>query len=430
MTLGEYIKRLRKAKGWKQSEAAQRCGLKQSILSRIEAGRIARPTSDTLEKIARALDASLESLASLLAQESKPAEAVLRVGFAHCLFAAPLVLLAMQGTMLPGLEITSYGKKTGSPFALDPLWYTPKPRSRIPLAPRLNQTSQASQLADKYADTYNKLVEKEEYVIYTANELNQLLAANQIDCVVGARNVFDPSEGSLIFCARLLTAVGGSWGLLCWKSDWALAGKFENGGTNVVDDLPTRLHKDVKEGTKLVTFYPEGTTAERELVSWQESVGGDKLDPKPVLLTDWPRAEQEMEKTLNERQAFLLLCWEPVLSAVRSSVRSPDGRANSAFGKRWSGQERVPILTFDLMLTSEGLRTWAVSRTVRDFLSSLEDNIGKIKKAIDLGRTDSTIERIALYFGITPDECLNDIRRMDFELLYYPEWVRATALAR
>lgn len=54
MSVGTAVKRLREAHGWKQQDLADRSGIPQATLSRIERGIDNNPTQGTLEKLAAA----------------------------------------------------------------------------------------------------------------------------------------------------------------------------------------------------------------------------------------------------------------------------------------------------------------------------------------------------------------------------------------
>ena len=62
--IGSRIRRLREAKGFTQEELADSVGMMRSNISRIEAAKH-RPTLETLEKIAQALDVSVADLVAL-----------------------------------------------------------------------------------------------------------------------------------------------------------------------------------------------------------------------------------------------------------------------------------------------------------------------------------------------------------------------------
>ena len=57
--LGKYLRAEREARGWSARELAERSGVPDSTIVRIESGFIASPRPDKLSKIARALGLSL-----------------------------------------------------------------------------------------------------------------------------------------------------------------------------------------------------------------------------------------------------------------------------------------------------------------------------------------------------------------------------------
>ncbi len=61
MALHDNIKRLRKQKGWSQTELAEKIGSHLSHVNRIETGKY-KPSVDVLVKIADVFDASLDTL--------------------------------------------------------------------------------------------------------------------------------------------------------------------------------------------------------------------------------------------------------------------------------------------------------------------------------------------------------------------------------
>lgn len=60
MAVGVMVKRLRKQKGLTQTELSEKSGLLQTTISAIERGT--EPTTDTLRKLALALEVSSDSL--------------------------------------------------------------------------------------------------------------------------------------------------------------------------------------------------------------------------------------------------------------------------------------------------------------------------------------------------------------------------------
>lgn len=63
-SMGQRIRRLRKAKGWSQTDLAERSGLARATIARLELarGRERLPSFSTLEGLARAFDITLDEL--------------------------------------------------------------------------------------------------------------------------------------------------------------------------------------------------------------------------------------------------------------------------------------------------------------------------------------------------------------------------------
>ena len=60
--LGANIKRLRTQKGWSQDKLAKEADIPYTTITKIETGLIKAPSVFTVEKIANALDISIEKL--------------------------------------------------------------------------------------------------------------------------------------------------------------------------------------------------------------------------------------------------------------------------------------------------------------------------------------------------------------------------------
>lgn len=56
------LKKLRKQKGWSQEKLAREAGISYQTLIKIEQGRIKNPKLETLMKLAKSLDVSVDEL--------------------------------------------------------------------------------------------------------------------------------------------------------------------------------------------------------------------------------------------------------------------------------------------------------------------------------------------------------------------------------
>ena len=52
--LGEYVRRLRKSRGWTQEYLAERANVDQTFVSQVETGRVQRPSFEYLRRLADA----------------------------------------------------------------------------------------------------------------------------------------------------------------------------------------------------------------------------------------------------------------------------------------------------------------------------------------------------------------------------------------
>ena len=65
MTIGERIQRLRTQRGLSQADLAERSGVGQSLLSRIERGSRPNPTADILRRLAKTLGCTTDYLVGM-----------------------------------------------------------------------------------------------------------------------------------------------------------------------------------------------------------------------------------------------------------------------------------------------------------------------------------------------------------------------------
>jgi len=73
MDFGSALRALRLEKDYSQRELADRAGIDYTYLSKIERGRVAPPSEEVIEKLARHLDADPEELKTLAGKFSRVA---------------------------------------------------------------------------------------------------------------------------------------------------------------------------------------------------------------------------------------------------------------------------------------------------------------------------------------------------------------------
>lgn len=418
--LGEQIKNLRLEKRWKQAEAADKCELSQSVLSRIESGEITTPTAETMQKLANGFGVPYEDISKFAVANGQAGPSELRVGFAHSIWAAPVIPLAMDGPMPVGIRLTSYGYETGSEFHHKPYWYDSRPKEKLRVGPTLTGAE-----TEMHWPSYETWPAEDQLTTYSAADLDRLLKSGEIDCVVAAKNVFESHDALLIRCARILDCVGGSAALLVWKEQWEWAKDLEGTTPSLLDisEILDRAASGKKE-TPLSTFYPTGTNAEKGLEFFPQHLSQNSK-PIGISLNNWDRVATDLKTTLETEHAFLFLCWEPFLSYARAIFGASSVRSVTAI--HLSARAPVPYLSFDLFFTREKAKDWFASRSVRTFLSRVELNINNIKRAIsgNIEKAEITpvVRQIASYLSMSPKDCVRSLSEIDFGLLYYPDWL-------
>ena len=390
-------------------------------LSRIEAGEIITPTADTVQKLATGFGVSNDSLSEVAAANVENDASELRVGFAHCLWAAPVIPLAMEGPTPTGIELTSYGLYTAAELKYQPERDKSKQKGLIRVGPRLNNARTANGLPPS---GYELWPEDTHLTTYSAPDLDRLLKRGEIDCVVAAKNVFDSHDKLLIRCARIMDCVGSGTALLVWEPEWEWAPAFAVTETSLLD-----LSKPLNEAAKvnkrgLRCFFPGGTNAEKSLDFLPQDLK-DKLDRKSISLRNWKSVTESLRTALQDEHAFLFFCWEPFLSSARAMFH---GQTRSVVAVHLSDRKPVPYLSFDLFFTREKAKDWFASTNVRHFLSRVAHNIDKIKEAIQSKNNEApVIGQISSYLRMSPADCLRSLSEMDFGLLYYPDWLELSA---
>ena len=62
LSIGQNIRKIRKLKKWPMEALAEKAGVSMMCVWRVETGRTENPQFETIERIAKALDVSIDSL--------------------------------------------------------------------------------------------------------------------------------------------------------------------------------------------------------------------------------------------------------------------------------------------------------------------------------------------------------------------------------
>jgi transcriptional regulator with XRE-family HTH domain len=72
MSLGARVRQRREELRWSQQDLADRTGIQQTVISRIERGATLNPHKDVLLRLARALHCSIDWLVGLYEDDPRP----------------------------------------------------------------------------------------------------------------------------------------------------------------------------------------------------------------------------------------------------------------------------------------------------------------------------------------------------------------------
>jgi transcriptional regulator with XRE-family HTH domain len=407
-TLSQEIKRLRLQKNWNQTEAAKKCRINPSIFSRIESGKIERPTAETISKLAEGLSTSLEFLDSLIPK----VDDTLKIGFAHSLWAAPLIALRMEGPPFKGIKLTSYGEyQAAGSFDYHPHWYHAETKGSILVGPRFRRTTCDLPPGLSYHSDDSR------HSAYYASDLDRLLQNQDLDCVIATKQVFSGHDSMLLPCAMIMDCAFGEEELLVWKKNSTFAKPFSALPESSPVFWPQMAAKLKGQHKKLSIVYGRGTSAEKTA----ETLADFPVEKHPLVLRDWPAALAEIEHIYNEKGAFLLIGWEPLISWVRSRGNFSSVERTIKMYSKIGGP--TPYLSFDVMFSRKTAAKWIQSDTVTELLNQIRLHIQHLKVAVSAQKSDATIIRqIACYLDMDAQECLDGLSRIHFGLWFYPEW--------
>jgi XRE family transcriptional regulator of biofilm formation len=80
MPIGERIKARRRELGWTQEELARRLGVRQNVISRLEAGVVNNPSVSMIRRLARVLGVTADHLVGMYDEDQDDAGVLETVG--------------------------------------------------------------------------------------------------------------------------------------------------------------------------------------------------------------------------------------------------------------------------------------------------------------------------------------------------------------
>jgi transcriptional regulator with XRE-family HTH domain len=431
MTIGERVKHFRSLLGIAQGDLASRSGIDQANLSRLEGGTSLSPRDETLRAIAKGLasysDSRLPSEHEIHAQlESLRNAGVgarpLTIGFAHCLWAAPLVDL--RSTARSDMQ-------AGRPAPVQ-LTSRSEPENEKSAELLLGSVEAVDVPAGQMAPSKRTLQDRGA----TANELVTLLRREVLDGIVVARDVIQGQNRSLLTpCVEILHAVGGSMLLLVAKKD--VLPSFPDDGAGDLSALLQALRND-RGDVELPLYYAPATNAETHLnwlQGWLKKNPGPEatitrprpwLDPRPASLGHWRQVEDAARSALAEHKAIGLIAWDPHVAWLKDALGSEaESVSASGYLHQLGGLSDVPLpyVSFVLCLRKSIASHSATDPRFNNFLRSLEDQCRAITPEGAEEALVGTVKRVASYFQIDPAYCEEELRGLEFRVRYEPEWV-------
>ncbi len=423
-TIGEEIKKLREARGLSQAELVARAGIDASMLSRLENGKIKTPSEETIRKLASALDYSATKLLSYLnIEKNGTSRTVLRVGFGHCIWAAPVITLVMQ-SRISGMMVTSYGftRKQDEIIEHEPYWYDAEllRSSRIVKAgPSFVQCSEIKTIPKVVNWEFND----KNYTIksYTADDLIDLLLADDLDCIIVPGELYSPYQSLLIRCAYIMNSARSGCSLLA-------IGREVGERYDSFQDLLQHM-QNITNGPQVKTLFARGTIAQRQLDFYLSAYLSD-LQQYYVDLGDWNGFWQQSRDILETEGGLFFIGWEPQLSWLRKAIR--DWNKEYKFYEvelpEFIPRDELPdkreqYLTFDIMFrkSSKIFENYELSNIIQNFFAILNAAISEISHIRN--SQAPAVRLIAKYLDMPSEQCYNTLSKLNFALRFYPEWV-------
>jgi transcriptional regulator with XRE-family HTH domain len=423
MSIGEEIRELREEKDWSQSDLASKAGVDASILSRLESGFVKNPSRETIKKLAKALGVTSSRLLRQIKETRDDTEsALLRIGFGHCIWAAPIIALVME-TRIAGLKVTSYGhKKSGNDEAIyEPFWYDATELKRgkaIKAGPSYVKGSDIDRLPN--VEDWST---ESDLKAFTADDLVHLLLADEVDCIMVPGEHFKPYSSLLIRSAYIMNTARSGCSLLAIGNDLNKEKKYENFET-LLKNVQTGIN-----GPQVTTFFARGTIAERQLGFYLSQYAKD-LRQFYLDLGDWEKSWFQLKATLETEGGLFFIGWEPQLSWIQKKVKEfnkklavIEDKLPDLIPSDQLLDKRDQYLTFEIMFkrTSKWLENVETNNNLKNFFALINASISEISTITN--EQSPVVRLIAKYLDMESAACFKSLTSLNFSLRFYPDWI-------
>jgi transcriptional regulator with XRE-family HTH domain len=420
-TIGQEIKRRREKKEWSQKELSLESGVDPSVLSRLESDAIEKPTEETIRKLAKAFGISPAKLISFTQEEKESERIPLRVGFGHCIWAAPIIALIME-KRIAGYILTSYGYNKGNSNApnYEPYWYEGEEIQKSNILK--SGPSYVNCSDDRLIEVQNWEIDDKESSLraYTADELVNLLIAEKVDCIIAPGEIHKSYSSLLVRCAYIMNTS---------RSGCSLLAVCNNLNTTYTD-FETLL-KNMQNATNgpVTTLFPRATIAEKQLEFYLGKYWKD-LHQNYINVGVWKSLWLQLKGVLDAEGGFFFIGWEPQLSWIKKAIRDlnksysfidvelPDLIPRSQLPDR-----REQYLTFEIMFrkTSKMLENVEVSNEIKNFFALVNAAITEVSS---IPNQQAPVNRlIAKYLDMNSEVCYQTLSSLNFALRFYPDWI-------
>ena len=262
---------------------------------------------------------------------------------------------------------------------------------------------------------------------YTVDDLIRLVvsASPLLDGIVAAHEPIKHFEDEIIRCAQIMCAYGGCTLILAGEEKKL---KQIGTGTESSPETTEQMWRAIVEANlQLPVLYAPGTIAEKHLNLLNPNPDESKLDPVEVVdLGHWRNVEKKVMKVLKERELFAFIGWEPQISWLEAKL----GQLKQKELKIWPPEETrwlipaksLPYLSFDVIFRRDVLEEPALLNRIDFFLDQLNVKIKKLSGSKN-NPASPEVRQIAHYLNMNQRKCADALSDLNFDLLYYPEWV-------
>lgn len=446
----EFIRQRRKELNKPLSYVAEKADIAISTLSSIETGKLVSITDDLYLTI-------LDVLGSSEALES---QAKLTVGFGHCLWATPFILMLQNSEQLIGMEAYSFGELDAiDSESLKPIKIKEsKDIGEVP-GPDINQKTFMLAKNEQIDSGNQQLVTRGKNAKLKALTAPQLLD----DFESGQNNVLiippivleNYNRDKYLKIASLVYSSSGGTQLSIFSTNHLLTDHQVSLKKWI--DLLVKLNNDSDTGVmnKIIILYPRNTVCEQHykgpfsyfLSHWENLL----IEEEEIEdLADYEKTAQQVSELLQNKTStyvVFLLAWHPLTYWIEHKVKQTVLLHNNAINplhfdliQEMDNVSQPIVFEFSIMVDKDRFIGNKYDQKMIDtMLENLFFNIRQLNNDIDkfklillsLIGTDKRIpesliperiKRVAKYLRMKPQDCAEALVKISFFLSIHPDF--------